>query len=358
MANRGGLRWETNSFYAEAQIAAVLRAIGVQVETETEAVFLAYCPFHGNHDTPSFAISKTEGLYICYNPACNRTGNFMHLIKAIGKIDDFAAKRLIAKSQISVDDLGDHLQALLDPQEEFPEYVNSKKPNYMRDIKVDFWKYGDAQRYMMGRGFEKETMKKFEVGYDAELDMICVPMHDPMGKVEVGLIRRSIEGKVFKNTPGLPSSKTLFNIHRAKKTGDAVIVVEASFSTMRLDQCGYSNAVSVLMGQFNQQHASLLNKYFNTITIMTDFDDVKKHVYKGCQKCRAETGGLCKGHNPGEELGMKIAGLLPNKRLMWAHSGGSTRFPPGIKDPDDMDDETIRYSIKNAISHFEYALDS
>jgi hypothetical protein len=48
---------------------------------------------------------------------------------------------------------------------------------------------------------------------------------------------------------------------------------------------------------------------------------------------------------------------MSNKRITWAHCGGVNRIPEGAKDPDDMDDETIRYSIKNAISHFEYALD-
>lgn len=362
MGDGRNLRWEGGALYTERQVASILRALKIYIESETDVVFMTYCPFHGNHDTPSFAVNKTEGLYICYNPSCAKTGNMMQLIKLVGKMNDFDAKRLIARNKIGQSDILADLESLTESDEEWSEYRHYDKegkydPGYMASVKKDMWRYAEPQLYMRDRGFEKETLKKFEVGYDIDLDMVCVPMHDPMGKIEVGAVRRSIEGKKFKNTPKLPSSKTLFNVHRAKATGSTAIVVEASFSAMRLDQCGYPNAVSVLMGHFNEKHASQLNKYFDTIVIMTDFDDKKKHVYPNCLNCKKAGSNLCMGHNPGEELGMKIAGYMGTKNLLWAHSGQATRFPPGVKDPDDMDDEMIRHCIKGAVSHFEYALD-
>lgn len=360
MANRGQLRWEDDSFYDEDQITAVLRALGISVEGETEAVFLAYCPFHGNRDTPSFAVNKTSGLYICYNPSCDKSGKLMTLIKFVGGLNDFQAKRLIARSKLK-SNIEAQLEAVTETKELWTPYVHrngdgSLNPHYMAEVKQNMWKYAEPQLYMKGRGFEKATLKEFEMGYDTEIDMVAVPMHDPMGKVEVGAVRRSIEGKFFKNTPGLPTSKTLFNLHRAKRTGDAVVIVEASFDVMKLYQCGYPNAVAMLMGHFSKEHARLLSKYFNTIVIMTDND--KPQIYRNCGKCRKQGANLCKGHNPGEELGHQIAETLSTKRIMWAHHGGVNRFPDGAKDVGDMDDEVIRYSIKNAISHFEYALDS
>jgi len=354
------LRWEDDSLYSEDQVKSVLRSLGIDIENETEAVFLAYCPFHGNRDTPSFAINKTSGLYICYNPSCNKTGKFMTLIKFVGKLNDFQAKRLIARSKIKTN-FEDEIAKYSEVKELWSPYVHvhhdgRREENYMGRVKQDMWKYAEPQLYMKGRGFEKVILKDFEIGYDEEIDMVCVPMHDPMGKVEVGAVRRSIKGKTFKNTPGLPTSKTLFNLHRAKRTGDVVIVVEASFDVMKLAQVGYPNAVGLLMGHFSKDHARLLGKYFNTIVIMTDND--KPQFYQGCGKCKKLGSNLCKGHNPGEELGQKIAEDMSTKRIMWAHHGGVNRFPDGAKDVGDMDDETIRYSIKNAISHFEYTLDS
>ena len=371
MGNGRGLKWETNSIYTERQVASILRRLRVSVEGETDSVYTCYCPYHGNHDTPSFAVNKTDGTFICFNPACARTGNLIQLVKTVGQMDDIAAKRIIMRSRGSDDEMLEQLASMVEPVEAFPAYVHPRRPNYMAEIKRDFWRYAEPQLYMKGRGFEKQTLKDFEVGYDQEvlvkkgdpkngvphkfMDMVCVPMHDPMGINEVGAVRRSIVDKVFRNTPDLPTSKTLFNLHRAKRTGSTVIVVEASFSVMRLHQCGYPNAAGVLMGHFNEKHASLLNKYFDTIVLMTDFD--KLQFYDNCAKCRRDGLNLCRGHNPGEDLGNKIASLMTRQNVMWAHYGGSTRFPPGVKDPDDMDDEMIRKCLRNPISHFEYAVD-
>lgn len=355
MANGRGLRWETDSVYTERQVYSVLKRLGLRVESETDAVYLTYCPFHSNRDTPSFAISKTEGLFICYNPSCARTGNFTQLIKRVGNVDDIGAKRMILKAKSSNDEVLTQLESMVEPQETFAEYRHPLRPDYWREVRRDFWRYAEPQLYMKGRGFDKETMEYFDIGYDTDIDMVTVPVHDPMGHNVVGAVRRSIEGKVFKNTPGLPTSKGMFNIHRAKRTGDTCVIVEASFSAMRLHQCGYPNGVSVLMGHFSKEHASLINKYFNTIIIMTDDDEIQ--FYTNCPKCRRENLNICRGHYPGEDLGNKIANLMSHKNILWAHSGEASRFPKGIKDPDDMDDELIRYCIKNAVPHLDYALD-
>lgn len=352
MGDRGGLSWEKGSFYSESQVSGVMRSLGIDIAGETESVFLAHCPFHGGRDTPSFAVNRSEGTYICFNPACGKSGGLMYLVKTIGRLNDFQARRLILKNKLDSSDVVNQLESLVELREDWPAY----DPAYFDRVKTEMWEYAEPQIYMRDRGFEKQTLKDFEVGYDSELDMVCVPMHDPKGRVEVGAIRRSIKGKTFKNTPGLPSANTLFNLHRALRTGDSVIIVEASFDVMKLHQSGYPNAVACLMGHFNKQHALLLGRYFDTITIMTDFDDKSKNVYKNCIKCSKNGSGLCVGHNPGEELGHKIANLLTTKRIMWAHHGGSSRFPEGVKDPGDMDEELIRHSIKNSVGHFEYIM--
>jgi DNA primase len=82
---------------------------------------------------------------------------------------------------------------------------------------------------------------------------------------------RSIEGKEFKNTPGLPKSKTLFNLHRVK-TADKVYVVESSFDAIRLSQCGFP-AVATLGANVSNFQTDLLQKYFNSIIVIADNDE-------------------------------------------------------------------------------------
>jgi DNA primase len=100
--------------------------------------------------------------------------------------------------------------------------------------------------------------------------MVTVPVHSPDG-VPIGFVGRSIEGKDFKNTPGLPKSKTLFNLHRVKKS-DIVYVVESSFDVIRLDQLGIP-AVATLGANVSGKQIELLQKYFNNILVIADNDE-------------------------------------------------------------------------------------
>ena len=94
--------------------------------------------------------------------------------------------------------------------------------------------------YFKSRGINQESANYFELGYSSNMKMVTVPVHSPDG-MAIGLVGRSIEGKSFKNSTNLPKSKTLFNIHRAKKIGDHVIVVESSFDAIRVHQAGFPN---------------------------------------------------------------------------------------------------------------------
>ena len=80
-----------------------------------------------------------------------------------------------------------------------------------------------------------------------------------------------IEGKEFKNTPGLPKAKTLFNLHRVK-TSDNVYIVESSFDSIRLDQVGIPS-VATLGANVSKAQVELLQKYFNNVIVVADNDE-------------------------------------------------------------------------------------
>lgn len=127
-----------------------------------------------------------------------------------------------------------------------------------------------ATMYFTGRGITKESIDKFSLGYSEKQDMVTIPVHSPDG-MPVGFVGRSIEGKEFKNTPGLPKGKTLFNLHRVK-SADRVYVVESSFDAIRLDQCGFP-AVATLGANVSNTQIELLKKYFNNIIVVADNDE-------------------------------------------------------------------------------------
>lgn len=127
-----------------------------------------------------------------------------------------------------------------------------------------------AMRYYTGRLITEASVRKFDLGYSEKQDMLTIPVASPEG-VSVGFVGRSVEGKDFKNTPGLPKSKVLFNLHRVK-TANKVYVVESSFDAIRLDQCGFP-AVATLGANVSNFQTDLLQKYFNDIIVIADNDE-------------------------------------------------------------------------------------
>ena len=122
----------------------------------------------------------------------------------------------------------------------------------------------------------------------------------------------------------------MFNIHRAKRIGDHVIIVESSFDAIRVHQAGFPNVVATLGGHISNDNISLLNKYFNKITIMTDADQA------------------------GRELGLDISRRLRMKNILWASYSYGKIYPHEAKDAGDMTEDEIKQCIKNAVSDIEY----
>jgi DNA primase len=186
-------------------------------------------------------------------------------------------------------------------------------------------------KYFQSRGINKETVDYFKLGYSKNQDMVIVPVHSPDG-IPVGLVGRSVEGKSFKNSTNLPRQRTMFNIHRARKMGGTIIIVESSFDAIRLHQVGYPNAVATLGGSLSNENIDNLNKYSNKIIIATDTDEA------------------------GRKLGNQLASRLSRKEIYWASYDSDNIYPHGAKDIGDMTEEEIKQCIKNAVPHYEYAL--
>ena len=165
-----------------------------------------------------------------------------------------------------------------------------------------------AKDYFRYRKIELSSWSKFSLGYSEKQDMVTVPVHSPDG-MPIGFVGRSIEGKEFKNTPGLPKSKTLFNLNRVKML-DSVYVVESSFDAIRLDQVGLS-AVATLGANVSNTQIELLQKYFNNIIVIADND---------------EAGGNMKSKIV-EKLGSRVSVIKLDKQY---------------KDIGDMDDKLIK----------------
>jgi len=249
--------------YSEDQVQRVLNGAGLDIESELSSDFIIFCPYHNNSRTPAAEVSKSSGLFFCFS--CQITKSLIELIMFTSNRSYFEAVRYIrGKGQdINIESVVG--KALYAP----PDFVQYDELLIKRLNKQAL----DAPRsmnYFNSRRINKESVIKFDLGYSEKQGMVTIPVHSPDGMC-LGFVGRSIEGKEFKNTPGLPKSKVLFNLHRVKSSS-IVYLVESSFDAIRLDQVGFP-AVATLGANVSVSQIRLLEKYFNNVVLIADNDE-------------------------------------------------------------------------------------
>ncbi len=242
MAIRGyNTREIDTTHYTPAHIKSILKSIGLDIAGETGNDFLSYCPFHSNRHTPSFSVSREKGAYICFNPACGEAGTLNELVKKILNKNEYETIRYIASKEAeSVENFDEVMANMFEDKPEFNEFPQETLDQLYNRLGAS----EDAKAYLISRGINEQSMHDFKLGYSENMDMVITPVHSPDG-IPIGLVGRSIKDKAFKNSTNLAKSKTLFNIHRAKKIGGHVIIVESNFDEIRIHQAGFPNVVAI-----------------------------------------------------------------------------------------------------------------
>jgi DNA primase len=260
--------------YTAEQVRRVLAGSGINVESEVDTDFLIFCPFHANFRTPAGEVDKVRGTFFCFS--CHHVSSLVELVMHQTRKTYFESIRFVKSMEIESN-----------LQEEIAQRLN-KKPDYapfdellVKRLAGTALESPRAKSYYFGRKITEDSMKKFDLGYSESQDMVTIPVHSPDGML-VGFVGRSVEGKEFKNTPGLPKGKTLFNLNRVK-TSRKVYVVESSFDAIRLDQCGMP-AVATLGSNVSNIQTELLKKYFNDIIVIADNDDAGNSMAKRLQE--------------------------------------------------------------------------
>jgi DNA primase len=300
-----------SEIYTEEQIRRVLNGAGIDVEAEFGNELIVFCPYHNNNRTPAGEVSKEHGRFFCFG--CQTTKSLEEFIMFMTGRSYFETLRYI-KSKGSEVNLEAVINKTLYSPPDFVQYdevlikrLNNQALESPRSI-----------RYFEGRKITKESMLKFNLGFSEKQDSVTVPMHSPDGMC-IGFVARTIEGKEFKNTPGLPKSKILFNLHRVK-TSNVVYIVESSFDAIRLDQVGFP-AVATLGANVSVSQIRLLEKYFNNVVLVADNDEAGKIMTEKLV----------------EKLGHIVTVINLDKKY---------------KDIGDMDDDTIKkleYQFDNSI---------
>jgi len=252
-----------DEIYTEEQVERVLNGIGIEVPSQTESNFMIFCPFHNNNRTPAGTISKEKGLFFCFG--CQTSKNLTEFVMAISNRTYFEAVRFIKQKdkETDIEKLVNKKLVVAPEFVQFDEVLIKRLNNQALDTPR-------AMNYFHGRRITKDSVIKFSLGYSEKQDYVTIPVQSPDG-MTIGFVGRSIEGKDFKNTPGLQKSKVLFNLHRVRSS-KFVYVVESSFDAIRLDQVGFP-AVATLGANVSSVQMQLLEKYFSDVILVADNDE-------------------------------------------------------------------------------------
>jgi len=294
-------RRKHTNLYTKEQIKRVLTGTGVTIESEIDSDYIVFCPYHNNNRTPAGEVDKFNGTFFCFS--CHHVADLVEFVMHMSGRTYFESVRYIKGKETEHDLERDINQKLLAK----PDFVPYDEL-ILKRLNNNLFGSDRAKNYFEYRKITPASWSKFSLGYSEKQDMVTVPVHSPDG-IPVGFVGRSIEGKEFKNTPGLPKAKTLFNLNRVK-TADKVYVVESSFDAIRLDQVGFP-AVATLGANVSNIQIELLQKYFNNIIVIADND---------------EAGGNMKTKII-EKLGSRVSVIQLNKQY---------------KDIGDMDDKSIK----------------
>jgi DNA primase len=316
----------------EQEIKDLLVDSGVHIIYETDNDYVCLCPFHWNKHSPSMTVSKSKGVFNCFNPNCAATGDLLKIVMSVNNMSYFEAARMLEAKEISIEDIVqdvvDTATIELPPFEPFDQGIIDETVKAMPG--------SPAESYMIKRGFNNDTLDYFDIGYLEKDNAVTVPVHSPDG-IPMGMVGRVMDHKQFLNTKGLKATATLWNIHRARLHGDSVIITEASFDAMKVHQAGHPNVVALLKGALSKGQASLLEKTFNAVVLFVDNDNPMDYT---CTRCMPR----CLGHPPGAELARKIHDRLGRTMNVYA-------VPYSLytgKDATDMTSDEINRALRGA----------
>lgn len=237
-------------------VASVLNTAGIDIISEVPSDFIIYCPFHSNYRTPAGEVSKTTGLFYCFS--CHAACGLEELVMKVTGKSYFESLRIVGAPKIDVNNIVKTM-AKTDDYEPFDEELINRLHADLNDR---------ARNYLLGRGIY--AFEEFQIGYSINRDCIIIPVHSPKGMV-IGFQARSVDGKDFSNSPGLPKKRTLFNLHRVR-TSQYVYVLESPLDVIRCHQLEIP-AVSTFGSAVSKEQIELVFKYFPEVYVVPDRDD-------------------------------------------------------------------------------------
>ena len=291
---------ETLEKLANNNIEHILSSLNIIYRIESGYVCIQ-CPFH---EGDGYNLRFKNGFWYCFSQ-CQRKYNTINVVQKVMDLEfGDAIKWICNELGINENSLGID-QTKLSIKNKLKKLKSMKSRKHGVEYKqVDQSVLNSIDKcvpqYLLDQGFQKNTIKHFDIGYARTgtlINRICFPIDAPDGTIisvsgrlpnasELGLPK-------YKIVQGTDKSFTLYNISRIDPDDNYVIVVEGFKSVMSLYEWGFKSCVA-LMGAFPSKiQRNILLSLARHIIVVTDADEAGKRmgqsVYNQCNKfCKVD----------------------------------------------------------------------
>ncbi|MBM7701491.1 DNA primase [Metabacillus iocasae] len=316
--------------------------------------YFGLCPFHGE-STPSFSVSPEKQIYHCFG--CGAGGNsFSFLMELEGLSFVEAAQQLADKADIPFEH---------DVQPETS--LNENKPTtrmveahellkkFYHHLLVNTKEGQQAYDYLIERGFSRETIDEFEIGFsldswefmtkfltkrgfqltemekagllvkrakdgaffDRFRGRVMFPIADLQGKTVAfsGRLIENIEGQPkYLNSPETAifnKGKTIYNFHRAKKhirKNQQVLLFEGFADVISAVKAECPNAIATMGTALTDEQAKIIRRNVESVVICYDSDHAGiEAAYKAANiltsvGCTVKVAVMPQGYDPDDYI--------------------------------------------------------
>lgn len=271
----------------------------------------ACCPFH-NEKTPSFVVSPEKGIFRCFG--CNAAGDVFKFVMLMDNVSWIESVRKLAqKAGIEIKETKQDIIKVSEKTKLF-EILETSAKFYHRHL-LEGAHAKAANEYLEKRGITQDTIKKFQLGYAPKglliqsalkkgyttdvlskagiitktergtffeymSDRVVFPIFDVQGRVVAfGGRTLSEQNPKYLNTPETAVYSKSSNLYGLFQTlpelrkERKIIVLEGYMDVVIPQQFGITGAVASLGTAFTGNHAKLIARYADSVTLLFDSDD-------------------------------------------------------------------------------------
>lgn len=254
------------------------------------------CPIH-KEEHPSCGINidyrptVNERYQVFHCFACNEGGSLPWLLfRAMPdkfKSLDSAIKFISERYNVSMEEALSFDESRFSS---FEDQFNTPEDKRFRKDMLDLavFKSGIATyKYFFNRGFDKEDMQKFMVGYDEESKTVTIPVFWDDNTL-AGIIGRYVSKNAPKNNRykiyDFPKGSLVFPLNHLKVEKDTIIVVEGMLDCMALHKWGFPNAVSIMTNGMSYSQADYIASHCSKVIGLFDNDEGGEKGHEIAQK--------------------------------------------------------------------------